>query len=261
MRGGPATAQPRNRRRKGGCTVAEYAKAKRLPGGLPALPGDLRLQGHRWPDARVLRIPYRDARRATSPPCGSGMRSTAPRPLSLAQGLEAARCTGSTGSTAAARGRAGRGRVRLSHPLAPRHPGARAAGRRTAGGDAATPQQLAASSASTWWSSPTRAARPCIGWLAQSAIRDRAWLVELGEHKDPSGLYLADPDRFKQRWQDGARALPSRGASSRSRSRDRRASRGRRERCAELAHEAAHPRRASPRTSRRPGLDRRGDER
>ena len=37
-------------------------------------------------------------------------------------------------------------------------------------------------------------------WLAKSRIRDRVQLVALGEHKDPSGLYLADRDRFAERW-------------------------------------------------------------
>ncbi|MBI4641422.1 MAG: hypothetical protein HY731_12055 [Candidatus Tectomicrobia bacterium] len=38
-------------------------------------------------------------------------------------------------------------------------------------------------------------------WLASSRIRDRVKLVDLGEHKDPSGLYLADPNAFLARWQ------------------------------------------------------------
>jgi hypothetical protein len=36
-------------------------------------------------------------------------------------------------------------------------------------------------------------------WLAKSSIRDRVSLVNLGDHKDPSGLYLADPERFPER--------------------------------------------------------------
>lgn len=39
------------------------------------------------------------------------------------------------------------------------------------------------------------------GWLSKSKIRDRVYLVNLGEHKDPSGLYLSDPERFKDNWQ------------------------------------------------------------
>lgn len=41
-------------------------------------------------------------------------------------------------------------------------------------------------------------------WLATSAIRDRAFLVNLKEltgFKDPSALYLDNPDRFTERWQ------------------------------------------------------------
>lgn len=46
-------------------------------------------------------------------------------------------------------------------------------------------------------------------WLSKSHIRNRVRLVELGEHKDPSGLYLADPDRFAENWQAALdRAVP-----------------------------------------------------
>ena len=44
-------------------------------------------------------------------------------------------------------------------------------------------------------------------WLANSTISSRAKLINLGEYKDPSGLYLADPTQFLARWQkavDGA---------------------------------------------------------
>jgi hypothetical protein len=37
-------------------------------------------------------------------------------------------------------------------------------------------------------------------WLARSRLRDRVRLVQLGEHKDPSALYLADPERFREHW-------------------------------------------------------------
>ena len=36
--------------------------------------------------------------------------------------------------------------------------------------------------------------------IDSSRIRDRVWLVNLGVHKDPSGLYLADPEHFKWWW-------------------------------------------------------------
>lgn len=37
--------------------------------------------------------------------------------------------------------------------------------------------------------------------IATSAIRDRVRLVDLGQAKDPSGLYLEDPEAFPARWQ------------------------------------------------------------
>lgn len=37
-------------------------------------------------------------------------------------------------------------------------------------------------------------------WLAASKVRDRAWLVNPGEYKDPSELHVADPERFLERW-------------------------------------------------------------
>ena len=33
------------------------------------------------------------------------------------------------------------------------------------------------------------------------AIRERLYLLELGEHKDPSALHLADPDGFKEQFE------------------------------------------------------------
>ena len=48
---------------------------------------------------------------------------------------------------------------------------------------------------------PDSGGEAVLDWLAHSRIRDRAWLVELGEHKDPSALHIADPRRFSERWQ------------------------------------------------------------
>jgi hypothetical protein len=39
-------------------------------------------------------------------------------------------------------------------------------------------------------------------WLGASQIRGRVRLVTLGEHKDPSDLFLADPEKFKTQWQE-----------------------------------------------------------
>lgn len=38
-------------------------------------------------------------------------------------------------------------------------------------------------------------------WLAKSKIRDRVRLVSLGTYKDPSGVYLDDPEHFTERFQ------------------------------------------------------------
>jgi hypothetical protein len=38
---------------------------------------------------------------------------------------------------------------------------------------------------------PDRGGETVMQWLSHSAIRDRAYLVDLGEYKDPSGLYGA----------------------------------------------------------------------
>jgi primase-like protein len=46
-------------------------------------------------------------------------------------------------------------------------------------------------------------------WIQRSAIRDRAFLVELGPFKDPSALHCVDPESFKTRLQEALdRAQP-----------------------------------------------------
>jgi hypothetical protein len=70
-------------------------------------------------------------------------------------------------------------------------------------------------------------------WLADSAIRDRARLVTLGEHKDPSALHLADPDLFTERLEEALRASLSWGELARADADE--AARAAWEACAELA--------------------------
>jgi hypothetical protein len=41
-------------------------------------------------------------------------------------------------------------------------------------------------------------------WVAQSTIRHRIWFIDLGRFKDPSGLYLDNPERFEERWTEAA---------------------------------------------------------
>jgi hypothetical protein len=42
-------------------------------------------------------------------------------------------------------------------------------------------------------------------WLERSRIRERAFLLDLGIHKDPSGLHCNDPEVFKQRFDEAIR--------------------------------------------------------
>lgn len=49
---------------------------------------------------------------------------------------------------------------------------------------------------------PDQGGKAVERWLDKSAVRHRARLVTLGQHKDPSSLYLDDPARFKQRFQE-----------------------------------------------------------
>ena len=70
---------------------------------------------------------------------------------------------------------------------------------------------------------PDAGGRAVEAWLAKSKIRDRAWIVELGEVKDPSGLHLADPERFIERWAEALdRAEPWRERAAQVEDADRR---------------------------------------
>jgi hypothetical protein len=48
---------------------------------------------------------------------------------------------------------------------------------------------------------PDQGGEAVRAWLAKSRLRERAWLVDLGAYKDASSLYLDDPDHFPERWQ------------------------------------------------------------
>lgn len=56
---------------------------------------------------------------------------------------------------------------------------------------------------------PDQGGEGIMRWLANSAIRQRSFIVMLGEHKDPSALYLADPENFPERMREAlASAVP-----------------------------------------------------
>lgn len=47
---------------------------------------------------------------------------------------------------------------------------------------------------------PDNGGEAVMKWIATSSIRSRVHLVNLAPFKDPSELYLDDPDRFEERW-------------------------------------------------------------
>jgi hypothetical protein len=70
---------------------------------------------------------------------------------------------------------------------------------------------------------PDRGGEAVLGWLADSSIRDRAWLVELEGYKDPSDLHVADPDKFADQWREAVEAAePWRERAARIESAERR---------------------------------------
>ena len=53
---------------------------------------------------------------------------------------------------------------------------------------------------------PDQGGAQVMAWLATSAIRDRVRLIHLSAAKDASGLYLDDPGRFRERWDQAMKA-------------------------------------------------------
>ena len=47
---------------------------------------------------------------------------------------------------------------------------------------------------------PDQGGKAVLDWIKASSIRDRVWLVSLGEHSDASSLHIDDAERFKERW-------------------------------------------------------------
>jgi hypothetical protein len=63
---------------------------------------------------------------------------------------------------------------------------------------------------------PDKGGEGVMGWLARSAIKDRAWIVMLGGHEDPSELHIDDPGRFEERFRGALdQAEPWREVASR----------------------------------------------
>jgi len=71
---------------------------------------------------------------------------------------------------------------------------------------------------------PDQGGEAVLRWVEKSGIRDRVHLVSLGAYKDSSSLYLDDPDRFRERWQEAIKAAErwtSREQVARKAARDR----------------------------------------
>jgi len=48
---------------------------------------------------------------------------------------------------------------------------------------------------------PDQGGDALVAKLKASCLRDQVRIIRLGDHKDVSGLYLADPERFRERWE------------------------------------------------------------
>jgi hypothetical protein len=218
--GGRGGANPPNTRahvHTSGCTVDQYAKAKRIPAALLRELGISDYKDARFPN-RVLRIPYRDREgnepavrlrialekaedgdnrflwRKGSKPCLYGLwrldtgacagvhahleGAAPPTPIVLVEGESDCLTLWHHGIPA------------LGFPGAEMWKDDRDA------------PHLDAFQHVYVVVEPDRGGEAVLGWLGKSRIRDRAWIVDLGEHKDASGLYLTDPGNFRVRWQE-----------------------------------------------------------
>ena len=82
---------------------------------------------------------------------------------------------------------------------------------------------------------PDKGGEAVLGWLGGSAIRERAWLIQLNGHKDASALHLADPASFTARFEAAMEAAePWRAVAAGIEDADRRAAASA---CAGLARE------------------------
>jgi hypothetical protein len=231
--GGEGGATPSNNRATAqppiGCTIEQYAQAKQVPVEFLRSIGISDYVDSRWPGARVLRIPYRDREgneaavrirctlaggrflwRKGSKPLLYGLeRLDAAKEVVIVEGESDCHTLWHQGIAA------------VGLPGANNWKEERDAG------------QLAGADRIYVVVEPDKGGDAVMGWLSRSAIKDRAWVVSLGQHKDPSGLHLADPDRFPERFREALdSAEPWRELASRYEDAERREAG---EMCAELA--------------------------
>ena len=191
--GGGATAQPSQ---GAGLTLAQYAEAKRLP--LDFLQS-LGLTGIRVNKLPAVRMPYCDSNgeeaavrfrlalsgetrfrwKAGSKPCLYGL-----------QRLEAARAAG---YAVLCEGESDAQTLWLHDIPALGIPGASVWREEWVG-------HLDGIEIIYMVVEPDRGGEAVREWLSRSRLRERARLIHLGEHKDPSGLYLSDPAAFGARF-------------------------------------------------------------
>jgi hypothetical protein len=219
-----ATAQPLP-----GCTLTQYAEAKWLPVEFLRSLGISDYVDSRWPDARVLRIPYRDtegnevAVRIRYALAGGGFlwrKGSKP----LLYGLD--RLAGAE-EVVLVEGESDCHTLWRHEVAAIGLPGANNWKEERDG------PHLEGIHRVYVIVEPDKGGEAILGWLSRSRIKDRAWIVDLGEHKDPSGLHLDDPACFRDRFREALdRAEPWRELASRYEDAERREAG---EQCAELA--------------------------
>ena len=216
-----------------GCTLEQYADAKRLPVDFLRGLGLSEYVDNRWPGHRVLRIPYRDGE-------GNELAVRIRKGLDKREDGTDERFLWRKGSRLCLYG-AWRAKCASVH---------------ADGEDGATPlppyvvlvegesdaqtcwyhgiHALGLPGAGTWRDQrdaelvdhaeriyvviePDSGGDAVLGWLGKSRIRDRVWLVELGEHKDASALHIAAPEKFTEQWEAALkRAEPFRERAARA---------------------------------------------
>jgi hypothetical protein len=227
-RGGRSTVQPCN---TPGCSLEQYAEAKRLPLEFLRSLGISDYIDSRWPSVRVLRIPYRA-------PDGS---EVAVRIRTALEGSD--RFLWRKGSKPFLYGlwRLPKKRDYVflvegeSDCHVPWHHdqialGIPGANNWREGRDAGYLKEFERVYVVV---EPDKGGETVLGWLAESSIRDKAWLIDLGSYGDVANLHRVDPEKFSRRWFEAVDAAePWRERAARLETAERREAWGR---CTELA--------------------------
>jgi hypothetical protein len=196
--------------RTGGCSVASYAKAKRLPENFLRSIGVSDYSDNRWPGQRTLRIPYRNEdgtdaavrlrigleKSRTGDNRFLWRKGSAPRLYGLDRLYEARKA----GEVVLVEGESDAQTCWFHGIAALGIPGA------TNWKEVRDARHLDGIERVFVVLEPDQGGDAVLGWLAGSKIRDRAWVVHLDGHKDTSELHLADPDRFEERFGEALEA-------------------------------------------------------